>query len=209
MEPWNTNGDHISFTTRDAAHRSDETPQQYESPVGTACREDTTPPTARTRRQTGSPSPQRDPAPRWAPHSRPPSPPPRTQKRGRQGTMAARPAAPTRGPNQRSPASPTPSAPHTGQYPPYPCSDTPTHRKKKSLLLDTIGPNQTDSTDYTHTICSSIDSTATRKPSCRPFRSTFHRIYNTRHTILTEKRLFAATENLEGGEPHPRNARNS
>ena len=30
MEPWNTKGDHLSVTTREAAHRSDETPQQYE-----------------------------------------------------------------------------------------------------------------------------------------------------------------------------------
>ena len=50
---------------------------------------DTTPPTARTRRQTGNPSPQRDQTPRWAPRSQPPSPPPRTQKRGRQCTRAA------------------------------------------------------------------------------------------------------------------------
>ena len=30
MEPWNTKGDHLSVTTRESAHRSDETPQQYE-----------------------------------------------------------------------------------------------------------------------------------------------------------------------------------
>ena len=75
--------------------------------------------------------------------------------------------------------------------------DTPTHRKKKSPFLDTAGTNQTDGTDYTLTICSSIDSTAPRKPSCRPFRSPFHRIYKTRHTTLTGKSLFAATWNLE------------
>ena len=30
MEPWNMKGDHLSVTTREAAHRSDETPRQYE-----------------------------------------------------------------------------------------------------------------------------------------------------------------------------------
>ena len=44
--------------------------------------------------------------------------------------MAARPAAPTRGPTQRSPARHTPPAIHTCQYPPYPCFDTPTYRKR-------------------------------------------------------------------------------
>ena len=207
MDPWNTKGDHHFVTTREATHRSDETPPQYEWPVGTAGREDTTPPTAPTHRQTGCPSPQRNPAPRWAPHSRPPSSPPRTQKRGRQGTRAARPAAPTRGPTQRCPARPTTPAPHTCQFPPYSCFDTPTHRKKKSPFLDTTSPNQTDSTDDTNTICSSIDSTAPRNPCCRPFRSSFHRIYKTRHTTLTGKGLFAATGNLSSDEPHPRNAR--
>ena len=30
MEPWNTKEDHLSVTPREAVHRSDETPRQYE-----------------------------------------------------------------------------------------------------------------------------------------------------------------------------------
>ena len=130
-------------------------------------------------------------------------------KAGAAGHYGGPPCRSNSGPDPTEPRQPHPPHPHTCQHHPDPCFDTPTHGKQKSPFLDTIGPNQTDSTDYTHIICSSIDNTAPREPSCRPFRSTFHRIYKTRHTTLTGKGLFAANGNLASGEPHPRNARDS
>ena len=212
MEPWNTNGDHLSVTTREAAHRSDETPQQYELPVGTVEREDTTPPTAQTHRQTGCPRPRQDPAPQWVPHSRPPSPPPRTQKRGRQGTMAARPAAPTRGPTQRCHTRPTTSTPINCQYPLLMLRHPNSPRKKENICDTTIPGHRWSQSDIQNRLHAhhllSIGSTTSPEHSCRPLRSTFHRIYKTRHTTLTGKSLFAATGKFNSGETHPQIARN-
>ena len=101
----------------------------------------------------------------------------------------------------------TPPTPITCQCRPHSRCDTPTHREKgrlfaKPRFLDNIGPNQTDRTAYTNTICSSIDSTTPRQPCCRPFRFTFHRIHKTRHTTLTGKSLFEATGNFDSNKPH-------
>ena len=155
------------------------------------------PPTDRMSEPTAGPSTTMGPA---LPSAQPAAPHP---KAGAAGHYGGPPCRSNPGPDPTVPRPSHPTHPTHLPAPPYTCFDTPTHRKKTSRFLDTVGPNQTDRTDYTHTICSSIDSTADPEPCCRLFRSPFHRIYKTRHTTFTGKSLSAATGNLEGGEPHP------
>ena len=119
----------------------------------------------------------------------------------------ALPLQPGARPNGAQTAPPHPT--HTpASTPPFSCFYSPTHGKKKSPFLDTVSPNLMYRTNYTHTICSFTDNTIPLEPSCRPFRSTYHRIYKTRHTTLTGKSLFGAPVNLYSSEPHPKIVRN-
>ena len=152
MEPWNTNGDHHFVTTREATHRSDETLRSTSDLL--ALRAERTllhrlpQPTDRQDVRAHSRTQHHD-GPRA--HDRPAH---RHAHKSGDGRALGRPALPLQPgarPNGAPPAPPHPTQTPASTPPNYVL--TPQLTEKQPAFLDTVGHNQTDSTDYTHTIC--------------------------------------------------------